>query len=69
VGKYFTLIKYRTMTTLPINLTTEEEKWLADWSTLSGYKSSTEGIREVLKVCGALPKGSAYWKDHFSFAE
>jgi hypothetical protein len=57
------------MTTLPITLTTEEEKWLADWSTLSGYKSSTEGIREVLKVCGALPKGSAYWKDHFSFAE
>ncbi|MDA7491203.1 hypothetical protein N9A81_01900 [Synechococcus sp. AH-707-M23] len=57
------------MTTLPINLTTEESSWLADWATLSGHQSPEDGIREVLKVCGALPKGSAYWKEKFSFAE
>lgn len=57
------------MTTLPITLTTEESSWLADWATLSGHQSPEDGIREVLKVCGALPKGSAYWKEKFSFAE
>ncbi len=57
------------MTTLPITLTTEESSWLEDWATLSGHQSPEDGIREVLKVCGALPKGSAYWKEKFSFAE
>lgn len=57
------------MTTLPITLTTEESKWLDDWATLSGHGDAEQGIREVLKVCGALPKGSAYWKKQFTFAE
>jgi hypothetical protein len=57
------------MTTLPITLTTEEQKWLDDWSTMSGYSSSCDGVREVLKVCGAIPRGSDYWKTRFSFSE
>ena len=57
------------MTTLPITLTTEENRWLADWATLSGHKTPEEGIKEVLRVCGAIPKGSAYWKQKFSFSE
>jgi hypothetical protein len=57
------------MTTVQLSLTSEESKWLDDWSVLSGYKTSSEGIREVLKVCGAIPKGSAHWKEHFDFAE
>lgn len=57
------------MTTLNISLTTEEQKWLDDWSCLAGYKSTTEGIKEVLKVCGAIPRGSDYWKKQFEFAE
>jgi hypothetical protein len=57
------------MTTLPINLTNEESKWLSDWATTSAYKTPEEGIKEVLKVVGAIPRGSAYWKDHFAFAE
>ena len=57
------------MTTLPITLTTEEEKWLDDWSTMAGYTSASEGIKEVLKTCGAIPRGSAYFKTKFPFAE
>ena len=57
------------MTTLPIPLSTDEEKWLADWSTMAGYHNSTEGIREVLKTVGAIPRGSDYWKQRFGFAE
>ncbi len=57
------------MTTLPITLTTEEEKWLDDWSTMAGYRSASEGIKEVLKTCGAIPRGSEYFKKKFSFAE
>ena len=57
------------MTTLQLTLTTEEQKWLQDWSTMAGYTSSTDGIRQVLKTCGAIPRGSDYWKERFSFAE
>jgi hypothetical protein len=57
------------MTTMQVPLSTEESKWLEDWSTMSGYSSATDGIREVLKVCGAIPRGSDYWKNKFSFAE
>jgi hypothetical protein len=57
------------MTTLEVNLTEEESHWLSDWSTMSGYKTPVDGIKEVLKVCGAIPKGSQYWKEKFSFAE
>jgi hypothetical protein len=57
------------MTTVQLSLTSEESKWLSDWSTLSGYKTSSEGIREVLKVCGAIPKGSSHWQERFEFAE
>lgn len=57
------------MTTLPITLTTEEQKWLDDWSVMSGYQSPSEGIKEVLKVVGAIPRGHQYWKSRFSFAE
>ena len=57
------------MITLPISLTNEESKWLDDWSVMAGYKSPEEGIRELMKVSGAIPKGQAYWKDRFSFAE
>ena len=57
------------MTTLPINLTREESRWISDWSTLSGYKSPEDGIREVLKVVGAIPRGSAYFKSKFAFTE
>ena len=57
------------MTTLQLDLTSEQSKWLNDWSTMSGYGSSAEGIFEVLKVCGAIPRGAEYWKEKFSFAE
>ena len=58
------------MTTLPITLTTEESKWLDDWSLMAGYSSASDGIKEVLKTCGGLPRGSQYWKEKFpSFAE
>lgn len=57
------------MTTLSLNLTTEEHRWLDDWSVMSAYTTPEEGIREVLKTCGAIPKGSAYYKQRFSFAE
>ena len=57
------------MTQVTLPLTTEESKWLDDWATLSGHGDAEQGIREVLKVCGALPKGSAYWKKQFTFAE
>jgi hypothetical protein len=57
------------MTTMQVPLSTEESKWLEDWSTMSGYGSSTEGIREVLKTIGAIPRGADYWKNKFSFAE
>ena len=57
------------MTSLTVPLTNEETKWLSDWSCLAGYTTPEEGVKEVLKVVGAIPKGSQYWKDHFSFAE
>jgi hypothetical protein len=57
------------MTTLEVPLTEEESHWLSDWTTLSGYKTPADGIKEVLKVCGAIPKGHKYWKEKFSFAE
>ena len=57
------------MSTVNISLTSEEQKWLEDWSTMGGYKSATEGIKEVLKVCGAIPRGHDYWKKQFEFAE
>ena len=57
------------MSTLQLSLTSEESKWLEDWSTMSGYGSTAEGIREVLRVCGAIPRGSDYWKQKFAFAE
>ena len=57
------------MTTLDIHLTTEESRWREDWSTMQAYKTPEEGIKEVLKVCGAIPRGSTYFKEHFSFAE
>ena len=57
------------MSTVNISLTSEESKWLEDWSTMGGYKSATEGIKEVLKVCGAIPRGHDYWKNKFEFAE
>ena len=57
------------MTTLTLPLTQEEQKWCDDWATMSGYTSTSDGIREVLKVVGAIPKGSSYWKEKFSFAE
>lgn len=55
--------------TTSITLTSEEEKWLSDWSTLSGYKTNEEGIREVLKTIGAIPKGSDFYRQRFGFAE
>ena len=57
------------MTKLELPLTNDENKWLSDWATMAGYKNNEDGIREVLKVVGAIPKGSAYWKEHFEFAE
>ncbi len=57
------------MTTLPLTLTAEESRWLCDWSTLSGHQSPEEGVREVLKVCGAIPRGSEYFKKKFSFSD
>ena len=57
------------MTTLELKLTSEEERWLSDWSTLQAYETPAEGVKEVLKVCGAIPRGEAYWKEKFSFAE
>ena len=57
------------MTTVQLNLTAEEERWLSDWSTLSGYQTTTDGIIEVLKVVGAIPKGEHYWRKRFDFAE
>ena len=57
------------MTTLPIHLTSEESRWLEDWSTLACYKTPEEGIKEVLRTCGAIPRGSQYFKQRFSFAE
>ena len=57
------------MTNLQLSLTDEENRWISDWSTLSGYKTPDEGIREVLKVVGAIPKGTSYWRQKFDFAE
>lgn len=57
------------MTTITLALTQEQQKWCDDWATLSGYQSSSDGIIEVLKVVGAIPKGSSYWNEKFSFAE
>ena len=57
------------MTNLNLLLTNEENRWLEDWSTMSGYTSAEDGIREVLKTCGAIPRGEDYWKKRFSFAE
>lgn len=58
------------MTTLSLNLTNEEMQWCSDWSTLSGYSNAAEGVKEVLKVCGAIPRGPEYWQEKFgSMAE
>lgn len=57
------------MTTLPIHLTSEETRWLEDWSTLAAYKTPEEGIKELLRTCGAIPRGSQYFKQRFSFTE
>jgi hypothetical protein len=57
------------MTTLELPLTDEELHWLEDWSTMQAYKTPQEGVKEVLKVIGVIPRGSAYWKEKFSFAE
>ncbi|MDC0325911.1 hypothetical protein OAL60_00565 [bacterium] len=57
------------MTTVSLPLTTEEQRWLDDWSVMAGYKSASEGIKEVLKTCGAIPRGSDYFKSKFPFAE
>ena len=57
------------MTQVTLPLTNEEQKWLSDWSVMAGYTSATEGITEVLKTVGAIPRGSSYWKEHFTFAE
>ncbi|QNI75613.1 hypothetical protein SynMVIR181_00613 [Synechococcus sp. MVIR-18-1] len=40
-----------------------------DWSTMSGYSSTSDGVREVLRTIGAIPRGSDYWKERFTFAE
>ena len=57
------------MTNLNLLLTNEENRWLEDWSTMSGYNTAEDGIREVLKTCGAIPRGEDYWKKRFTFAE
>lgn len=57
------------MTTITLPLTSEEQKWLDDWSTMSGYSSTSDGVREVLRTIGAIPRGSDYWKERFTFAE
>ena len=57
------------MTTLPIHLTSEESRWLEDWSTLAAYSTPEEGIREVLKTVGAIPRGSDYFRQRFAFSE
>lgn len=57
------------MTHLALTLTEEENKWLDDWSVMQAYSSPEEGIKEVLRVCGAIPRGHEYWKDKFSFSE
>ena len=57
------------MTQVTLPLTTEENSWLDGWSVMAGYKSSSEGIREVLKTVGAIPRGEDYWKEVFPFAE
>ena len=57
------------MTTLPIHLTSEETRWLEDWSTMAAYKTPEEGVKEILRVCGAIPRGTSYWPEKFSFAE
>ena len=55
--------------TLQLQLTNEQHKWLDDWATMAGYNSAADGVTEVLKTCGAIPRGSDYWKKKFSFAE
>lgn len=57
------------MTTLPIHLTSEETRWLEDWSTMAAYTTPEEGVKEILRICGAIPRGTSYWKEKFSFAE
>ena len=57
------------MTMLTLPLTNEEQHWLSDWSVLAGYQTPEQGVMEVLKTVGAVPKGHEYWKRKFSFAE
>ena len=57
------------MTTIKLELSFEQAKWLQDWSTMAGYKDEQEGVLSVLKVCGAIPRGHEYWQDVFGFAE
>lgn len=54
------------MTAITLELTNEEAKWLSDWSVQSGYIDPDKGIIEVLKVCGAIPRGSEYYKKAFA---
>ncbi len=57
------------MTQLAISMTANEKRWLDDWATLSGYTTAEEGIVEVLKTCGGLPRKEAFWTESFPFAE
>ena len=57
------------MTTIKLELSSEQAQWLADWSIMAGYKDEHDGVLSVLKVCGAIPRGSEYWKEKFGFAE
>ena len=54
------------MKDLTLSLTYEEKRWLDDWSTLSGYSDAQHGIKELLKVAGAIPRGSEYFKQRFA---
>ena len=57
------------MTELKLSLTLQEERWLDDWSVLSGYQTPQQGVMELLKVAGAIPRGSEYFKKRFAHLE
>jgi hypothetical protein len=57
------------MNSSTITLTADELRWLDGWTALAAYNSPEEGVLEVLKTCGAIPRGSEYFKQRFSFAE
>ena len=54
------------MTTVSLELTNEQAKWCEDWATLAGHANPTEGIIEMLKLCGGLPRGSEYYQKKFA---